>query len=211
MEHRIAYRFHKGDHLRYRSSLTMVLEEAGGTEVAGAASFVLRQHVIEAHDDGTFDVEIAIDTFSIEGILKDHIPPELMKQRSVLRIDPLGSTQGTENPSTLRMPIFPPHPLREGDSWRATIGSGDDVLDMTYLLRSFESEHGETVAHLASEGKAVGREGGPKTSTESSFIFSVTRGCMSAMTTVVEMQWPEGQALKMVIESRLAEYGRAQF
>lgn len=208
MPHTLEYRYQPGETLVYAQTVTMILREPDDDEpLGGRAEIELVQHVGSVRDDG-WSLDVQQRVTATEGLLADHIPDGLRDKQFRLTVDRRGTLlEVPEGPPPARMPAFPEGPVDAGEAWsvRESGIPGSPPLELQYLLERFEEAEGDVLAHLVSVGHTEGPDEGLTTHIQGSTVFSVATGCQVQSTTVVEMKWPAGRTMQILVENRLLD------
>lgn len=205
MPHALEYRYHPGETLVYAQTITMILREPDDDEpLGGRTELELVQHVGSARDDGWM-LDVHQRVTGSEGILAEQ---GLADKQFRLAVDRRGTLlELPEGPPPARMPAFPAGPVDAGEAWSVKESGipGSPALELQYLLERFEEAEDDVLAHLVSVGRTEGPDEGLVTEIQGTTVFSVTAGCQVQSTTVVEMKWPTGRTMQILVENRLLD------
>lgn len=199
----ILYEYAQGQQLDYDQLTTMSVNDPDYGEGGGRSLCNARQTITQAHPDGSWTVEITLQPIRLEGVFADQMPEDLAHKPVIFRMNSRGSVLSIqEGPPELGTAYFPEYPLEEGASWTHS----DEKMPVAYTLQRFEQRGLELLAHIASVAHAQDPSEGLSTDAQSRFIFSLTRGYQIQSTTIVDMTWPTGRTLSVVIEYSLKEH-----
>lgn len=207
MPHVLQYRYQPGETLLYAQTVTMILREPEEEPLGGRAELELVQHVGSAREEGWM-LDVQQRVAGTEGLLADHIPEGLRDKQFRLAVDRRGTLlEVPEGPPPARMPAFPEGSVDAGEAWSVTESGvpGSPPLEIQYLLERFEETEGDVLAHLVSVGRTEGPEAGMVTDIQGTTVFSVVGGCQVLSTTVMEMKWPTGRTMQILVENRLVD------
>lgn len=208
MAETLRYRYKVGETLRYRLTVNMLVEEPGLAPMGARGNLESAQEVLAEHDDGTWTIELRSQAVELDGLLRDHLPQELLDRIAVVRIDPEGTLVDVDGESPpARIPTLPPHEVEEGAAWTVPDPASPVPLEVTYAVQSFEPVEDDVVAHLVSSAATHDAQEGAETSVDSTIDFSLAGGCILGSTTVIETAWRDGRKLSLVLENELQERG----
>lgn len=200
MQEIIAYKFTEKQVLRYLQVLNMILSDPSHGKMAGRSETRSTLTVQQAHPDGSWTLMVAQEPLKLEGPLLEYVPEDLAHQTGTFRMDSSGSvTFAADQSLPPRIASFPTCAVAEGDSWISESGG----IQTQFMVRSLEDRKGELIAHLVSSAQYEVSAGRISTLVESTFAFSISRGCHLQSTTVIEMAFTDGKSLSFVVENTL--------
>jgi len=198
----LLYRYRPGQSLTYEQIQSMLFTDPERGRAAGRSVTLSVQRVLESHPDSSWTIELTQQVTGREGVLDNDLAQDLMSRPIHYRMTARGAMvdpSGTLLPGSSQ--TFPLHTVEEGESW---IPEGDP-LGVVFTLRGFERAGDDLIANLASTMAVENSDDRSRTTCESTFSFSITRGCHLGSTSVTETTWPDGRVVQNVTESRLIE------
>ena len=205
----LEYKYHPGDVLRYRYTVTAVLEQPEDETCSLTCTFNGCLAALETQEFGgehLFALELRLDPIEIEGMLKEFLGGELTDQVVRFRKKSTGELPpGQVVPALVNCAIFPREPVGDGHSWITLFDTPRGPLEVRYVVKAFHGAGRETAAQVVCESQWDDESEQCTGLTESAYSFSVTHGHIIESTTVTEMVWDSGEKLSAVVEVCLTE------
>jgi hypothetical protein len=194
----LLYNYKPGQILMYEQVQSMILTDPERGRASGRSVMRSTQKVLDTEADGTWIIELNQEVVSQEGALQNELQRELVRQPVLFRMNSRGALLDPSGDAGAGG-SFPSHPVEEGDSWTPE----GDKLGVIFRVRAIEKKEDEVIMHLVSTMAVDNPDDGSRTTSESSFSFSITGGFQLDSTSVLETTWKDGRALQVVIENKI--------
>jgi hypothetical protein len=191
----LRYRYEPGETYVYVQEVSIILEAPDQPEVVDCARVEVSLEALERHPDRSVTLIRRVVVGEQPRILAA-LPDEETRCRLSRRGE---LVEASPAPPPLPFLVFPVHPVEPKKAWKSVELIGPRQVAMTHTLGFMEAFEGESVAHLVSEGSAVGE---PAIEFLAVRLFSIARGRPLVQRTMTRYLFSDLGTSTLVVEER---------
>lgn len=148
----IRYRYQPGERYTFNQEIDILVEVPGQPPVLDHASLRCAFVGLERHPDNSVSLELHTQVTSQLTLVAPIVPVvasyRVTRRGELMGADPI--------PPAFPFAVFPPEPVEVKKAWKSVESIVDRQVAMSHTVGFIEQYEGERVAHLVTEGTAVG-------------------------------------------------------